>query len=71
VTLSLYLPENSVLFFDDASSRMVSGHIPVKRLNEEEYDYRSYHNEESFPGSKYWIYSEDGLRETTRRPPRK
>jgi phage shock protein PspC (stress-responsive transcriptional regulator) len=59
VTVSLLLPENTILYFDKPASGLLRD---VSVENEE----RWYYND-AFPGSiggKYWILTEDGLGET-------
>jgi phage shock protein PspC (stress-responsive transcriptional regulator) len=70
ILISLDLRQNTVLYFDTQSAKLVHESIPVKRLNSEEYEYR-HHHDSDLPGGKFWLYSEEGLREVERSSPKR
>jgi hypothetical protein len=70
LTFNLFLPENTILHFDNSSENMFFGGIFINKVKDnividQKFDY------DTDPwelGNKYWILSEDGLRETEKAP---
>lgn len=70
VDVKLYVPENTVLHFDTKSENMFRENIRIGIYENEEYGESNY-DYDTKPwelGGKYWIITQDGLKETERAP---
>jgi phage shock protein PspC (stress-responsive transcriptional regulator) len=65
LSINLYAPENTILFFDKYSEKLFHNEIMIRKVSgdsvtEVRYDYDT---EPWELGNKYWIFSENGLKE--------
>jgi len=70
LTVKLFVHENTVLHFDNASENLFREDIIIGNYENEEYG-ESRYDYDTRPwelGGKYWIITEDGLKETERAP---
>jgi len=70
LTIKLFVQENTVLHFDNNSENLFREDILIGSYENEEYGERKY-DYDTRPwelGGKYWIITEDGLKETERAP---
>ena len=70
VKVNLYVPENTVLYFDDYSEKLFYNNIRIGKVENNIITHSNY-DENTDPwelGNKYWRITEDGLKETKRSP---
>jgi phage shock protein PspC (stress-responsive transcriptional regulator) len=68
VNVNLFIPENTVLYFDNTSENLFHNVIRIG-LVEDNVVTHSHYDDSTEPwelGNKYWILTEDGLKQTTR-----
>ncbi len=73
VTINLFLPENSILFFEDSTEKLFRDRISISRRDGDNVNYyRSYSDPEPWElGNKFWVLTEEGLKEVERSTPAK
>jgi phage shock protein PspC (stress-responsive transcriptional regulator) len=67
--VNLYLPEKTVLHFDNTSGDILTERFFYKNPDDDESSYSSgyiHHNDNWRPGNKYWIFSNDEFKEVER-----
>jgi len=70
LSINIIVPENTILYFDNSSRNLFHNVITVSKIENNEYvDTKLDDDTEPWDlGNKYWIISEDGLKETKRAP---
>lgn len=70
LNINLFVPENTVLHFDNNSEKMFKEDIMIGNYEDEEYrDTRYDYDTRPWElGGKYWIITKDGLKETEKAP---
>jgi len=67
VTVDLFLPENTVLYFDNSAQKLFHRRIRVTRVNHEITDSRIDFTTAPWElRDKYWVISDEGLKEVER-----
>jgi phage shock protein PspC (stress-responsive transcriptional regulator) len=73
VTINLFLPENTVLYFENSTEKLMRNRVSISRRDGDNVNYyRSYSDPEPWElGDKFWILTQEGLKETERSAPGK
>lgn len=71
INIDLSLPENTVLYFDSSTESLFHERIRIRKGDDDTNSYYEYHNNPGRLRNKYWVISEDGLKEAQDSPVKK